>query len=146
MARSSIYRTLTNRVPKSDVHCVERHSIGPEIGEHEPAATPPEEDWSSRRRATPAEHLLPATLSWLASLPLSIQPAATRDAFPRVANTLSLLWHRPDALREYLDELLIDKRGGRRGFPLAVLEELHALNDYHATLRRSPRLQRVPPR
>ena len=138
MARSSIYRTLTDRLPKSDVHCVERHVASPDAGEHEPLPPLPHEDWTGRRKATPAEHLLPATLSWLANLPLGIQPKATRAAFPRIANVLALLWTRPEALDSYLGDLLVDHRGGRRGFPLDVLRELHALNDYHATLRRSP--------
>ena len=103
-----------------------------------PAAPLPEEDWSGRRKAMPADHLLPATVNWLANLPLELQPNATRDAFPRIANTLALLWTRPEPLRDYLDDLLVDSRGGRRGFPLAILQELHALSAYHGTLRRSP--------
>ena len=138
MARSSIYRTLGDRVPKNDVHCVERHVLDIGMVQQEPAPPAREQDWSRQRKATPPEHLLAATLIWLTNLPVQVQPTATRDAFPRIANTLATLWHKPDALRDYLNDLLIDHRGGRRGFPFAVLQELHTLNDYHARRRRSP--------
>src|SRR5215472_5302776 len=97
----------------------------------------PQEDWTDRRKARPADHLLPATVAWLTKLPLEIQPSATRDGFPRIVNLLALLWSRPDALTSYLDELVMDRRGGRRGFPLAVLQELRVLSDYQSTLPRS---------
>ena len=135
MARTSFYRTLTDRLPQSDVHCVGEHILHPETVDHPAPPPAPEQDWTSRRRVTPAENLLPATERWLAGLPPEIRPAATRDAFPRIANTLALLWARPEQFTGFLDELFIDRRGGRRGFPLPVLQELHALKTYYATLQ-----------
>jgi hypothetical protein len=137
MPRTSIYRSFTDRLPQNDVHCVERHALKLETLEQE-LAEMPREDWTDRRKARPADHLLPATLAWLAKLPLEIQPNATREGFPRIVNLLALLWSRPEALTSYLDELVVDRRGGRRGFPLTVLQELRALGDYQATLRPSP--------
>ena len=41
------------------------------------------------------------------------------------------------ACRKYLRELITDERGGRKGFPTAVLREIEALQSYHAHLHRS---------
>jgi hypothetical protein len=42
--------------------------------------------------------------------------------FPRVLNQIARLWNRPARLDDYFDDLLIDRRGGRQGFPFAVAE------------------------
>lgn len=81
----------------------------------------------------PAETLLPATARWIGSLPVEFQPKTISEAFPRIANVLAALWTRRDAL-DYLNELLVDKRRGRQGFPMKVSGELHALRAYCATL------------
>ena len=65
---------------------------------------------------------------------LPFQPVALAKTYPRVANTLATLWARPDALRAHMNDLLVDTRGGRRGFPLDVLGELHGLSACYATL------------
>ena len=44
--------------------------------------------------------------------------------FPHVFNRIAATWHDPPALLEALDDLLVDTRGGRRGFPADVLAEL----------------------
>jgi hypothetical protein len=38
------------------------------------------------------------------------------------------------SLRRYLDDLLVDKRGNRQGFPLDILRELFALRAYYDQL------------
>jgi hypothetical protein len=95
-----------------------------------------EQDWARRRKAKPAEFLLPTTMRWMATLPPEFQPRAIGKAFPRIANALAALWTRPDAFTSYLDDLLIDSRGARQGFPIDVLAELHALSGYCAASRR----------
>jgi hypothetical protein len=47
--------------------------------------------------------------------------------FPHVLNRISAVWHDPPATAEIIDELLVDRRGGRRGFPADVLAELLTL-------------------
>ena len=76
------------------------------------------------RKARPAETLLPVATRWLATLPFDCYPLALAKKFPRIANALATFWTRPDALTSYLGELLVDRRGGRKGFPLDVLDEL----------------------
>ena len=82
----------------------------------------------------PAEILFATTKDWMASLPFEFQPRAIAEVFPRIANAMAALWTRPDALTSYFDELLVDKRRGRQGFPTDVVGELHALRAYYATL------------
>lgn len=53
--------------------------------------------------------------------------------FPRVLNQVAALWNRPAAAASCLQELLIDTRGTRAGFPPAVLSELLALRNYNAS-------------
>ena len=45
-----------------------------------------------------------------------------------------MLWQDPNSLRRYLDDLLVDKRGNRQGFPLDILRELFALRAYYDQL------------
>jgi hypothetical protein len=54
--------------------------------------------------------------------------------FPRVANLVAVLWKDPDSLRRYVDDLLMDKRGNRQGFPLDVLREIFELRAYYDEL------------
>jgi len=44
------------------------------------------------------------------------------------------MWVDTKALSAYFDELLVDRRRGRRGFPLDVFVDLRVLRDYHAAL------------
>lgn len=136
MTRISVYRPL-ERAPRSDVHHVAEHSVGPGGGEQQPVPASPEHDWSGRRKARPAEFLFPATVRWMASLPSGSQATAIGKDFPRIANMLAALWTRPDAMTSYLNELLTDKRGRRQGFPNRVLAELHALRAHYTTLHRT---------
>jgi hypothetical protein len=86
-----------------------------------------------RRQSTPDEILAPATFRWLAALPPKARPRLLPTQFARIANTLASKWSvRSDCLA-YLDDLLIDKRGDRRGFPLALVLELAALKNYFET-------------
>jgi hypothetical protein len=89
------------------------------------------------RKLQPANTLLPKTALWLASLPDAVRPAALAQQFARIANGVALTWHSPGECRQYFGELLIDKRGGRKGFPPDVMGELLRLRNYHATLHPS---------
>jgi hypothetical protein len=129
----SIYRTL-NRTPRSDVHHVVDHVTAPARSEPEQATTAHEQHWKIRRKARPADALLPTTHRWMNALPLNAQPWALASAFPRIANMLARLWPNAAAFADYTDELLVDRRGGRKGFPVEVLADLHKLRAYHDTV------------
>jgi hypothetical protein len=84
------------------------------------------------RRAQPLNRPLPATLEWVASLPTEVRPLVLLHRFPRIANRLAQSWSDNAALSEYFNELLIDRRGGRQGFPPDVRHELSSLREFIA--------------
>ena len=89
-----------------------------------------ERDPESQRRAQPLNEPLPATFQWLAKLPRDLRPLALFESFPRIANALAQSWNDQLAVETYLESLLVDRRGGRRGFPTNVHNELLALRDF----------------
>jgi hypothetical protein len=82
------------------------------------------------RRAQPLNQPLPATLRWIDGLPSDVRPLSLLRDFPRIANGVARAWNDSDVLATYLDSLLHDRRGGRRGFPADVHAELMTLHDY----------------
>lgn len=57
-------------------------------------------------------------------------PVHLEKQFDRILVKLEALWDKP-AIHDYFSELLIDKRGGRKGFPREVLNELIVLREFH---------------
>jgi len=122
----SIYRR-TDRVPLSDVAAnAQSHARG--------GSSQNDIDWATRRAKEPANGLLRPTANWAGGLPRDVVPHALLSKFPRIANLVAVLWQDPSSLCRYLDDLLVDKRGGRQGFPLDVLRELFALRTYYDEL------------
>ncbi len=89
--------------------------------------------WEPLRR--PPRHndeaLTGTTRAWLRKLPAGRRPLQLCAQFPRVANLIA--WHWRDTLQVHavLDDLLTDRRGGRTGFPPAIVHELRRLRDYN---------------
>ena len=128
----SIYR-LSDRLPRNDMHA-------PSIDDERWALTAPAAaslvqldigDYQHLRKATPANRIFPRTASWLASLPEDVHPPALVRRFPRIANLICAVWANPEFLNTYMESLLTDQRGNRRGFPPDVLEELVSLRGYY---------------
>lgn len=76
------------------------------------------------------EELAPLTFKWLAKMPPAQRPQALPRKFPRIANRLAYVWQWPLQCERYLDELMMDERGGRQGFPEDVAQEIAALKAY----------------
>ncbi|CAJ95389.1 hypothetical protein CMPELA_21980 [Cupriavidus necator] len=91
-----------------------------------------EPDWSGvRRPPSPKDTLLSdVAMRWLASLPAEARPVELCRRYARIGNHLAALSTNPAALRAFLVELLIDKRGGRQGFPDGIALELSRLHEY----------------
>jgi hypothetical protein len=87
----------------------------------------------ARRRPQPPETLLSDTIKWLASLPADVRPTALPVQFVRIANALARVWSDHRRCLEYLEDLLIDRRGGRQGFPFDVALEIAGLKDHYET-------------
>jgi hypothetical protein len=51
--------------------------------------------------------------------------------YPHVLNRMAELWAHPRFMTQYFEELLLDSRGGRNGFPLEVIAELTRLRSYY---------------
>ncbi|HWZ72706.1 MAG TPA: hypothetical protein VN326_14700 [Casimicrobiaceae bacterium] len=85
-----------------------------------------------QRRAAPVLFLLLNTQEWLDSLPRRVQPYVLCKLYPRITNQIAAKWTDMKALSAYFDDLLVDRRRGRRGFPLEVLNDLCVLREYHS--------------
>ena len=95
------------------------------------ASATPNVDWTKQRKSEPANGLLKPTFAWASTLPANVQPRALLSKFPRIANLLAAMWPDANSFRRYIDDLLVDKRGNRQGFPLDVLKELFELRAYY---------------
>jgi hypothetical protein len=80
-------------------------------------------DFTRQRKASPIVCLLPKTQKWLDALPPGVQPHALCKFYPRIANPIAAMWTDTEALRAYFDELFVDRRRCRRGFPRDVLND-----------------------
>lgn len=89
------------------------------------------------RKGAPANIPLPRTLKWVDELPPRVKPVALMRHFPRIANMIAAAWDDLVQFETYMDSLLTDKRGGRKGFPTDVIAELGALDIYRHTVGES---------
>jgi hypothetical protein len=89
-----------------------------------------ERDWTKLRKATPLNALLKSTVWWADGLPLEVRPQTLMAKFPRLANMAAASWTNASAFHDYLEVLLIDRRGKRKGFPPEVLIEFEQLRTY----------------
>ena len=83
------------------------------------------------RKARPANLLMKATAEWVERLPKDVRPRALINRYPRIANALAQAWSEPEGPSAYFDELLLNSRGGRQGFPEDVLRDLLALEAHY---------------
>jgi tankyrase len=60
----------------------------------------------------------------------SLYPHELEKLYLRVMNKIIELWHTPQA-EEYFLDLMVDKRGGRQGFPPKVATEIFRLSQLH---------------
>jgi hypothetical protein len=95
--------------------------------------------WETRRRTPlPTDRALAGTtLEWLGRLPAEFRPSRMVERYPRVVNHIAETWYSAARCQQTFEDLLIDHRGGRHGFPLEVETELKRLRHYRAGLRRS---------
>lgn len=75
------------------------------------------------------------TRRWLRQLPARRRPVRLCELHPRVANRLAFAWSDPKTAEQMLEDLLQDRRGGRRGFAKAIVRELQRLREFNAQQR-----------
>jgi hypothetical protein len=98
-----------------------------------------DEEERKKRQPTSAYDLTLALAAqaWMKSLPEALRPIATSQQYPRIVNRIARFWDSPRMLDEVFDELLVDKRVGRKGFSREVQLELRKLHADHRS--RNPR-------
>ncbi|GMV46733.1 MAG: hypothetical protein AMXMBFR66_21310 [Pseudomonadota bacterium] len=106
-----------------------------------PNDDPDAERWARQRRAPRAcdQALTGTARRWLRQLPPRRRPLRLCVAHPRVANRIAWCWADMGLSEQVLEDLLVDRRGGRRGFAPAIVRELRRLREYNAQHRREPR-------
>lgn len=72
-------------------------------------------------------------LPWIQQLPAEVRPKQLVIQYPRIANKLAELWGHPIACEKYFNDLMLDERGTRQGFPPLVALELTSLQTYFNT-------------
>jgi hypothetical protein len=130
----SIYRKLNDRRPPSGAYANEptkKEPVPPTSQETEFL-----QDYTHLRQEAQVNTPLPATLQWAASLPPRVRPTALLRQYARIANLIAANWRNPGAFDDYMESLLTNNRGKRRGFPPDIMMELLALQRWHDTLRR----------
>jgi hypothetical protein len=131
----SVYRKSQYGQP-SDVHAtpirgaaVDISKLPVESNDQPPLVAPPpvSEDVKAMRKLDQTASILQRfTAQWAETLPSNVQPRALMREYPRIANMVALLWTEPTrtAFDDYMESLLVDRRGNRKGFPAAVASDL----------------------
>ena len=85
--------------------------------------------WQARRAALVDgdKVLLSQTHLWLRRIPGNCQPKRLCRYYPRVANAIAESWDDPMLGDRLLNDLLVDSRGNRAGFPARIVDELQVL-------------------
>ncbi|HSQ79870.1 MAG TPA: hypothetical protein VLU54_01820 [Casimicrobiaceae bacterium] len=96
-------------------------------------------DWSSMRKAQPADYLLPQSDKWFGALPPEVSPHSLAMRFPRIVNLIASLWDDRHGAPKLFEDLLVDRRGGRAGFPPAVRHDLLRLREFWYSSSPTPR-------
>lgn len=100
----------------------------------DPVTDRAEAQWAPLRR--PERHcdgaLSGTTRRWLRELPPRRRPLRLCEAHPRVVNRIAWCWADASLREQVLDDLLVDRRGGRQGFPAPMVRELQRLREFQA--------------
>jgi hypothetical protein len=94
-------------------------------------------EWIARRRPRVATDraLAGTTIDWVLRLPEDVRPRKLCEQFPRLANQIANAWFDRDRCVHSLDDLLVDRRGGRRGLPHDLRREVQALREFLSSAR-----------
>jgi len=89
------------------------------------------ENWQEKRTIAADEALSDEACAWMAELPESVRPRQLALRYARLVNRLAKSWGDRVKSERLLDDLMTDRRGGRKGFPLAIASELATLRDHY---------------
>lgn len=95
---------------------------------------------SDQPRAAGSQELLGLHAQQLLNaLPADMRLVALRGEYPRILNHIAALWDESRELERYFNSLMMDSRGGRRGFPFRVIAEIAELRSHRARIGRGRR-------
>ena len=105
----------------------------PPAGDINPSAA--EMAFKSVRRATePADmQLTTEGKTLMAALDEAVKPTELAERYPRIVNCIAHECKAPATLDRYLQDLLMDTRGNRQGFPLKIVMELSTLREHYTS-------------
>ena len=130
-------KTVAQDLPPLEFEFVDFDAAQRALAEPPPGVLPLEQiDWLQRRGLPLPQdhHATTDALLWFAKLPDGFRPQAMLDNHPRLINRIAQSWPSKILSLEVLDDLLIDRRGGRAGFARRVSEEVALLRDLRASL------------
>ena len=95
--------------------------------------SPDEDRWVDQRAPERPEDrvLSPKTQAWFDFLPRGERPHNLANRYPRICNRIVERWAYPDLMIRFFDALLMDARGGRRGFPMTIAIEIARLKEHY---------------
>ena len=91
-------------------------------------------DWS-HSRAAPIDDdrvMQSHTHGWLRGIPNGVHPKQLCRHYPRIANRIAVNWQHLHVVDRLLTDLMVDRRGDRKGFPPRIRQEIERLYGYHA--------------
>ncbi|MGA7179132.1 MAG: hypothetical protein WBX11_06020 [Thiobacillaceae bacterium] len=102
-----------------------------EAGE-QPNPSPDEAKWVAQRAPEkPGDQILSLeALAWFDSLPQDVRPNNLAQRYPRICNRVVDRWKYPDLMVHFFDDLLMDSRAGRKGFPMIIALEIASLKEH----------------
>ena len=83
------------------------------------------------RLSAQSETLSSEAHAWVRQLPVPARPLELCNVYPRVANRIARYWNDLAMTDAVFDDLQVDHRGGRKGFPAPVAVELVRLQALH---------------
>ena len=75
----------------------------------------------------------------LSSLDEAVRPQELAARYPRIVNQIARHWRTPTLMDRYFQDLLMDTRGSRQGFPLKIVMELSTLREHYTGMSGSAR-------
>ena len=130
-------KTASQDLPPLEFEFVDFDAAQRALAEPPPGVRPLEQiDWLQRRGLPLPQdaHATADALLWFAQLPEGYRPQAMLDNYPRLINRIAQSWRSRILSLEVLDDLLIDRRGGRSGFARRISEEVALLRELRASL------------
>lgn len=103
--------------------------------------SPAEAAFKAMRRAAESTdaQLTPEAQAMLSSLDEPVRPKELAARYPRIVNQIARQWRTPTQMDRYFQDLLMDTRGNRQGFPLKIVMELSTLREHYTGMSGSAR-------